>query len=135
MLYFELHCGARFSEYMNERGDSTETQPLESPLTLPFLSLPTLFLSAKTAIFKGCYCPDLRLSEAAEKENSQDKKNKVQEPPQTCLGSPTGSRLFGTIVTQKERRGGGGGVQMPTYIFFSAPSPLHSISLDPPKCP
>lgn len=25
MLYFELHCGARFSEYMNERSDSTKT--------------------------------------------------------------------------------------------------------------
>lgn len=52
----------------------------------PFVSVQTLFLSGGKGIFKDRHPPDLRSSKATEEGNSKDKENKVQEPPQTCLG-------------------------------------------------
>ena len=94
-LYLESHCGVCFSEDVDSHRDNAEALPGEPLPTLPFLSLPPLFLSSKTGILKGHDCPGLRFSKATEKDHSQDKKNKVQEPPQTGLGSQTDTRLFG----------------------------------------
>lgn len=130
-LYLESHCGVCFSEDVDSHRDDAEAQPVEPLPTLPFLSLPPLFLSSKIGIFKGHDCPGLRFSKATEKDHSQDKKHKVQEPPQTRLESRTDTRLFRNscdLGASPERK-------MLTFLRFSAPSALHSISLDPPECP
>ena len=78
-----------------------DSNPPNLGLMLPFVSFQTLFLLEK-ASSKGQTAH--RSSKATGEENSKDKENEVQEPPQTRLGGQTDPDSAGTDTDQEPPR-------------------------------